>query len=83
MANYCGSGRTNYFRVKDEQKFRDFIFRFSGDMELAKQGDLYAILLTNDSGDFPDAGYSLDTDDYEDVDFIKELREHIADDEIA
>ena len=30
MANYYAYIRTNYFRVKDEKKFREFMARVSG-----------------------------------------------------
>ena len=30
MANYYASIRTNYFRVKDEKKFREFMAHVSG-----------------------------------------------------
>ena len=34
MANYCAATRTNYFRVKDEEKFRDIVHACVAEDEL-------------------------------------------------
>ena len=31
MSNYCCTIRTNYFRVKDDEAFREFMGRVQGD----------------------------------------------------
>jgi hypothetical protein len=38
MANYYGTARTNYFRVKDEAKFRAWIITFGGGVEIVHDG---------------------------------------------
>jgi hypothetical protein len=82
MANWYGTSRTNYFKVKDTDAFKGFVSQFSG-VKLWDGPD-GAFALGADSGsdgywpsEFPDDGSG------EDIDFIDAVSEHLADGEIA
>ena len=82
MANYYESARTNYFKVKDEAKFNEFLCSLSGlDSYKDKEGR-HAIFFDYESG-VPSSRFNYKTNDYDDVDFLAELSQHLADDSIA
>ena len=91
MANYCCTIRTNYFHVKDEDKFRDLMSRVYGcednvDLWEEKDSDGKAVFgfgvyggiagLRNAQADEDD-----DADDAEYDEFIDRLQECVADDD--
>jgi hypothetical protein len=90
MANYTSTARTNYFRVKDVDAFNKWIEQFGG-IEVVKK----TIGLETGFGMLFDDGMptvrweiDLDADGNEqegdvDIDFMDELAEHLADDEVA
>jgi|BioPla2DNA2_1021312.scaffolds.fasta_scaffold60553_2 hypothetical protein len=83
MANYIAYARSNYFKVKDEEKFKNFIRDF--DLTLIKDevnGEFLCGFLTDEYG-ITDQIYNEETDEFEEVDFIKELSKHIADGYVA
>lgn len=83
MANYYEKARTNYFKVKDFTKFREFIDKFSSiELVVEEQKGGYALLFSEESG-VPSQYYDEDTDDFIEVDFIYELSRFITDDSIA
>lgn len=91
MANYCCTIRTNYFHVKDEQKFRDLMDRVYGgedsvDLWESKDKDGNTVFGFGIYGGI--AGVRNAKEDYdEDVDetaydeFIDGLQECVADDD--
>jgi hypothetical protein len=82
MANYYENARTNYFKVKDEAKFNEFLCSLSGlDSYKDKEGR-HAIFFDYESG-VPSSKYNEETKDYDDVDFLDELSQHLADGSIA
>ena len=82
MANYYENARTNYFTVKDEAKFNEFLCSLSGlDSYKDKEGR-HAIFFDYESG-VPFSKYNEETKDYDDVDFLAELSQHLADGSIA
>jgi len=82
MANYYENARTNYFKVKDEAKFNEFLCSLSGlDSYKDKEGR-HAIFFDYESG-VPSSKYNEETKDYDDVDFLDELSNHLTDGSIA
>ena len=82
MANYYSSARTNYFRVKDVDAFNTWIKEFENGygVEVVSKEDTFAILFDGESG----VPNSREVDgDYDHLDFMDELSEHLADDEVA
>ena len=82
MANYCSSARTNYFRVKDVDAFNAWAKEYEDNyrVEVVDKEDTFAILFDGESG-IPN---SREVDgDYDDIDFMDELSNHRADDEVA
>jgi hypothetical protein len=82
MANYYENARTNYFKVKDEAKFNEFLCSLSGlDSYKDKEGR-HAIFFDYESG-VPSSRFNEETNDYDDVDFLGELSQHLTDGSIA
>jgi len=72
MADYISSARTNYFKVKDEEAFRDFAV--DHDFEVIEQKGLFGLIgelfnVTDDDGE------ALDVDDL--------IRPHLAPGEVC
>jgi len=83
MANYYGSGRTNYFKVKDKEKFEYFLFSIGG-LSLIEDGKgRVGFLVKTESGDLPLEVYNDETDIVEEVDVLAELATHLEDGEVA
>ena len=82
MANYYSSARTNYFRVKDVGAFNAWFKEFEegGGAELVNEENTFAILFDQESG-VPSSRQN--GDDFDEIDFMSELSEHLADDEVA
>lgn len=82
MANYEGVARTNYFRVKVEQKFRDWAKKRQCDIAEGRgnQKGTFAIF-PNDyhEGSFLD----WDPETEEHIDIMDELADHLADGSVA
>lgn len=85
MANYYGSGRTNYFRVKDFDAFEQLISDFSTVESHRKEDGSVCLLVVDDDGDgsFPSYVYNDESEEYVDIDFFALVAEHLADDEVA
>lgn len=82
MANYYENARTNYFKVKDEAKFKDFVASLSGLETYSDKENRHAIFFDYESG-VPTSKFNEETEDYDDVDFLSELATHLTDDSIA
>ena len=83
MANYYSSARTNYFRVKDVGAFNAWFKEFEkSGAEAVKDAreNTFAILFDQESG-VPSSRQN--GDDFDEIDFMSELSEHLADDEVA
>lgn len=82
MANWYGSARSNYFRVKDTDAFLRWAERRGlGIFKNEQARDLHAIHAgdTTDSGGWP--SYDLEND--EELDLVSELAEHLAPGQVA
>ena len=83
MANYYGTARTNYFRVKDEAKFREWAK--SRDCEVCNNnafnptGTFCLLPIDNDGQTF----MSYDHEKDEEIDFMFELSQHLAKGSVA
>jgi hypothetical protein len=82
MPNYVSVCRSNYFKVKDEKRFKRWCAFWSlehwTDTPKGLEGTYHAI--ANESGDgWP----SSHPETYDDIDFEAELRDHLAPDTIA
>lgn len=82
MANYYENARTNYFKVKDESKFKDFLATLDGLETYSDKEGRHCILFDYESG-VPSSKYNEETDDYDEFDFLGELSEHLTDGSIA
>lgn len=88
MANYYCTARTNYFRVKDADAFNKWIEQFSGVETIVHKTQGTVGVLFDDG--VPNCRWETekDTDGNEhdvdvEVDFMDELAEHLADNEVA
>jgi hypothetical protein len=85
MANYYGTSRSNYFRVKDIDAFREWC----SDLELhmiEEPNDRVGFYVENESGSLPCYRCYEDEDGEwvdEDVDFEAELAEHLMPGHVA
>lgn len=83
MANYYGTARTNYFKVKDAALFKSFLVKFNlnRDQTLARDasGEGCAILFEDGIPSF----YETDDGETDEIDFPEELAKHLQDGEIA
>jgi hypothetical protein len=89
MANWDGTSRSNYFRVKEPAAFRAAIEAI-GDVEVVERAvdegaPFFAVMPSSmsDSGDWPDQRYNEETDDYEDIGFFGIVAGHLVEGEIA
>ena len=80
MANFYGSSRTNYFRVKDEAAFEAFAEKYRCQVirDVAGRVGLLPGDWTDD-GTFP----SYDPDEDEELDFLGMISDHLAEGSIA
>lgn len=74
MANYCGTGRSNYFKVKNTDKFLKWSKTFDG-IEIRPSGrkNEFCVFGNEESGDFPG-----DPDE-----FILDIAQHLSKDSVA
>jgi hypothetical protein len=90
MANWYGTSRSNYFRVKDADKFKDDIDSLSGEIRIAeyeKDGDTYfGLFPEGEYGGFPcsiQVEHEDGTYDNEHVDIADVVYPHLIDNEVA
>ena len=85
MANYIGAARSNYFEVKDEATFLEWVEKLPG-VVVREQGvapdktcpTRYTLLVDDaDGGGWPAWRYSDDDSDDEELDLAAELSEHL------
>lgn len=85
MANWYGSARSNYFRVKDDTAFRAMAKSVGlGVWENDEDKSLLAVYpLDNDSGGWPSSKFNEATNDYDEIDLADEIAPHLAEGEVA
>lgn len=83
MANYYGSCRTNFFRVKDDKAFEAAMDGID-DVEYHNRDGKYVLLGNNaDGAGWPTYKYDEARDDHEDLDLVDEVFPYLADGEVA
>ena len=86
MANYYSTSRTNYFRVKDNDAFNQWAEQFSGIEIIEKDGTVGLLFddgVPNCRWETEDADGNEQNDVEVEIDFMDELAEHLADNEVA
>jgi hypothetical protein len=85
MANWCGTSRSNYFRVKDAEAFKKWAY--AARLGYFQQHGVFCI-----TGELTDDGYwpsqktvenEDGSEDEVDFDVVEELPEHLAEGEVA
>ena len=84
MSNYISTARSNYFKVKDLEEFKDFCDRFGGTVELGSAG-------TNKEGKhcvifhdgIPSDVYDEQLEEQVDLDILQEIAKHLPVGEVA
>lgn len=80
MANFIGFGRSNFVKVKDEEKFKTFCAEWSSWFKLAEKTEngkkVFALISVHEQGDYPE--YTPD-DEY--INFLGIISEHLVEEE--
>ena len=79
MANWEGYARSNYFKVKDEEKFRAWATGLN--LEIYEEGGLFGI--ASEDGDWPDQRENEETGESESIEIVDELAALLEDGEIV
>ena len=83
MADWCGTGRSNYFKVKDEEKFLAWVSRMPG-FHLISKSTSEGFGFYMEEGTTPSTFIDEESGEEEaDFDFIQELSEHLAEGEVC
>lgn len=87
MANYRGTSRTNYFRVKDENSFKAWIATHAGatliDTQIGSDIHYGVHMGASDSGTWPSTRECPETGESDCYFFAEFLAEHLQDGEVA
>jgi len=84
MANYYASCRTNYFEVKDSEKFLEAMDNIPGIVVDTDDGHLFYILGDDpDGAGWPAWGYDEEMGNEYEIDLPVIVSEHLADDSVA
>jgi hypothetical protein len=84
MANWYGSARSNYVRVKDRETFMDWA-KSLPDIEIVEQEGTFALLATGEDGGWPSFRSREDQEDQgdEEIDLAPEIADHLAPGEVC
>ncbi len=84
MANWHGSARSNYVRVKDREMFMDWAQSLP-DVEVVEEEGTFALLATSEDGGWPSFRSRQDQEDQEDeaIDLAAEIADHLAPGEVC
>lgn len=82
MANWIGSARTNYFRIKDVDAFKAWAKAAS--LVVFEQDGRFGVYSEDEYGGWPEIVFDDDaTDAHRDFDIAYELAQHVAEGEIV
>lgn len=82
MANWIGSARTNYFRVKDVDAFKSWAQAAS--LAVFEEDGRFGVYSEDEYGGWPSIVFDHDaTEAHRDFDIVHELAQHVADGEIV
>lgn len=82
MANYICSARSNYFKVKDVEIFKNDVGMFPVSVH-EKAGTFCITCEDPDGGGWPSHWYDDETGEFQEVDFFAEVSKHLAVGEVA
>ena len=80
MANWSGTCRSNYFRVKDEPAFLAMLEKF--DIELLRKDDMFSFISDNEYGSVPDF-WDEDKPEDDPISIIDLIGEHLAENSVC
>jgi hypothetical protein len=83
MADYQCMSRSNYFKVKDIEKFNDWVSSLPGDWYSHGSETKEGVMMASETGGPPSDRYDEEKDDYVELDFYKELSQHLQKGEVA
>ena len=84
MANWYGTSRTNYFKVKDREAFNTWVSTLGGDLYVFEgEAGRVGLGANTADGSWPTSCFDDETNDYVDIDFVFELAEHLVENEVA
>lgn len=85
MANYTAIFRSNYFAVKDAEQFNKFCDEFKLEMITKSEGDdtLHGFLNKGNEAGIPLTRLNNESGEWEGVDFLTLLAEHLMPDYVA
>jgi len=83
MANFYGTARTNYFKVKDAEAFKAWVEDLPSVVLIEKDGLFGFYSDCPDSGTFPSSRWDDEKEDFVEIDLTAELAEFLTDDTIA
>lgn len=81
MANWYGTSRSNYFKVKDEAQFKRWVGSVP-DLLLLESDGAFGIAVESGEG-WPSVSWDDDTGEELEVDLMQVLPEHLAQGEVA
>jgi hypothetical protein len=82
MANWYGHARTNYFRVKDVDKFCEWA-KALGVLETETDAGRVALLSADEYGGWPTSIFNEETEEYEDIDIFQQVADHLEEGSVA
>ena len=87
MANWYGHARSNYFKVKDADKFKEAMDELNGLTLHESEGNVFCIIIDGENdGAFPSHKDVVDEKGLEDqasIGIAQEIAPHLADEEVA
>jgi len=82
MSNYYGYARSNYFKVKDKEQFKQLCSNLNVEM-IEKDDKVGFICSEDDCGSLPSSVYDEINEDDVDIDLIDEISNHLVEGEVA
>ena len=82
MANYYGTSRSNYFKVKNKEKFKELCAVL--DVEMIERDDLVGFICSHsEDGSLPSYVYNEKTQDHEDINLCQMIAPHLRKGQVA
>ena len=83
MSNYYASARTNYFKVKDPEAFKQWVDTLPDTTADYREKDEKFVLLVEGECGWPTERYNEDVEDYEAVNLEEGIVPHLAEGEVV
>lgn len=84
MANYYGTSRSNYFKVKDTEAFIAEMSELNVEVWNDRDDERVGIYVEDgDSNTWPNDKYNEETQDYDDIEMTKVVAGHLVEGEVA